>query len=52
MEACLRAVPGFVSKHKQDDPAREEISVPATSGELKLVLSWVVEIGEADPRPG
>jgi hypothetical protein len=43
MEGCLRAVPDFVSRHKQDDSAREEFTVPAALGELKLGLSWVVE---------
>jgi len=43
MEGCLWAVPEFVARRKQDDPAKEEITVPAASGELKLVLSWVVE---------
>ena len=43
MEGCLRAVPEFVNRRQQDDPAREEFTVPAASGELKLVLSWVVE---------
>jgi hypothetical protein len=43
LEACLRAVPEFVSRRKQDDPAREEFTVPSASGELRLVLSWVVE---------
>ena len=43
MEACLRAVPDFVTRRKQDDPAREETTVPAASEELRLVLSWVVE---------
>ena len=45
MEGCLRAVPEFVNRHKQDDPAREEMTVPVASGQLKLVLSWVVEEG-------
>jgi hypothetical protein len=45
MEGCLRAVPDFVARHRQDDPAREEMTVPAASGELQLVLSWVVEDG-------
>jgi len=39
LEGCLRAVPEFVNRHKQDDPAREEFTVPVASGELKLVLS-------------
>jgi tetratricopeptide (TPR) repeat protein len=45
MEGCLRAVPEFVARRKQDDPAREEFTVPVASGELKLVLSWVAEEG-------
>jgi hypothetical protein len=45
MEGCLRAVPEFVARHPQDCPAREEITVPVASGELKLVLSWAVEEG-------
>jgi hypothetical protein len=43
MEGCLRAVPAFVNRQKQDDPAKEEFTVPVASGQLKLVLSWVVE---------
>jgi tetratricopeptide (TPR) repeat protein len=43
MEGCLRAVPDFVKRRSQDDPGREEFTVPAASSELKLVLSWVVE---------
>jgi hypothetical protein len=42
MEGCLRAVPEFVNRRKQDDPVREEFTVPVTSGQLKLGLSWVV----------
>jgi hypothetical protein len=45
MEGCLRAVPEFVARHPQDDPAREEIPVMVSTGPLKLVLSWVVEEG-------
>jgi tetratricopeptide (TPR) repeat protein len=45
MEGCLRAVPDFVNRRQQDDPAREEFTVPAASGPLKLVLSWVPEEG-------
>ncbi len=37
LEGCLRAIPEFVTRHPQDDQAREEMS----SGDLKLVLSWV-----------
>jgi len=43
IEGCLRTVPDFVNRRKQDDPAREELTVPAALGELKLVLSWVTE---------
>jgi tetratricopeptide (TPR) repeat protein len=42
-EGCLRAVPEFVRRRKQDDPATEEFTVAVSSGELKLVLSWVVD---------
>jgi tetratricopeptide (TPR) repeat protein len=45
LEGCLRAVPDFVNRHRQDDPAREEMTVPVASGPLKLVLSWVAEEG-------
>ena len=45
MEACLRAVPEFVARRQQDDPAREEVTVPVASGQLKLALSWVAEDG-------
>jgi hypothetical protein len=45
MEGCLRAVPDFVNHRRQGDPAREEITVPVASGELKLVLSWVADEG-------
>ena len=41
MEACLRAIPDFVNRRRQDDPTREEATVAAASGELKLGLSWV-----------
>jgi hypothetical protein len=43
MEGCLRAVPEFVARRKPDDPAREDVTVPAASGQLNLVLSWVGE---------
>ena len=43
MEGCLRAVPDFVARHPQGDPAREEMTVPVASGELRLALSWVAE---------
>jgi hypothetical protein len=40
MEACLRAVPEFVSRRPQDDPTREEFTAAVPPGELKLTLSW------------
>jgi len=45
MEGCLRSVTDFVTRHQQDDPAGEEFTVPVASGELRLVLSWVVDGG-------
>jgi tetratricopeptide (TPR) repeat protein len=47
LEGCLRAVPEFVRRRQQDDPATEEFSVPVATGELRLVLAWVVENGGA-----
>jgi tetratricopeptide (TPR) repeat protein len=41
MEGCLRAVPEFVTRRKQDDVTPEEMTVPVPSGQLKLKLSWV-----------
>jgi hypothetical protein len=43
VEGCLRAVPEFVQRRRQDDLAGEEFTVPVASGPLKLVLSWVVD---------
>ncbi len=43
MEGCLRAVPEFVRRRGQDDPAREEFTVPTAGGPLALALSWVTE---------
>lgn len=43
MEACLRAVPEFVSRRRQDDRTKETFTVPAASGPLRLELSWVGE---------
>ena len=43
MEGCLRAVPEFVTCRKQDDPTKDEMTVPVSSGQLKLVLSWIVD---------
>ena len=43
MEGCLPAVPEFVFRRRQDDPAGEEMTVPVASGQLKLALAWVGE---------
>jgi len=43
MEACLRAVPEFVNRRKQDDPTREEMTVTTALGERRLALSWVAD---------
>ena len=43
LEACLRAIPDFVERRRQDDPTREEATVTAASGELTLGMSWVVD---------
>jgi hypothetical protein len=45
LEGCLRAVPQFVRRRGQDDPARESFAAPVASGQLGLVLSWVPEGG-------
>jgi tetratricopeptide (TPR) repeat protein len=43
MEACLRAIPEFVHRHRQDDPTPEEMTVPTTDGQLTLTLTWVAD---------
>jgi tetratricopeptide (TPR) repeat protein len=45
LEACLRAIPDFVSRRPQDDPAREEMTVTVATRQMRLVLSWVAEDG-------
>jgi hypothetical protein len=47
MEACLRAVPDLVDRRGQEDPTREELTVPTGGGGLKLGLSWVVDLEES-----
>ncbi len=42
LEGYLRAVPEFIARHRPGDAARESFTVPVASGELDLVLSWVV----------
>jgi hypothetical protein len=41
MEGCLRALPGFVERRRQDDPARDEVTVTTAKGPLTLGLAWV-----------
>ena len=43
LEGCLRAIPEFVKLRKQEDSTTEEMTVPVSSGQLKLTLSWVGE---------
>src|SRR5262249_9715078 len=43
LEACLRVIPDFVDRRRQDDSTKEEVTVPVSGGELTLGLSWVVE---------
>jgi tetratricopeptide (TPR) repeat protein len=47
VEACLKSVPDFVTRRRQDDPTRGEFTTTMASGELKLTLSWVVSEGES-----
>jgi tetratricopeptide (TPR) repeat protein len=42
LEGCLWAIPDFVKRRRQEDPGTETMTVPVASGELTLVLSWVV----------
>lgn len=45
MEACLRALPDFIERHRPElqsaQPVAEEVTVPLTSGEMALHLSTV-----------
>ena len=43
LEACLRAVPEFVRRRRQDDETREEIAVQTAAGPVKLSLAWFAE---------
>jgi tetratricopeptide (TPR) repeat protein len=51
LEGCLRAVPDFVNRHPQGDPAAEEFTAAARPGGLKLVLSWADEEEGEDVGP-
>ncbi len=46
LEGCLRAVPEFVARRKQDDSTRQEFVVPTAGGSLKLEMSWVPEVSD------
>jgi tetratricopeptide (TPR) repeat protein len=46
MEGCLRAIPAFVNRRKQDDPTEETI------GALALTLSWVSAPASLDTPRG
>lgn len=41
LEGCLRAIPEFLGRRKQDDPTRETMTVSVGSGRMTLGLSWV-----------
>jgi tetratricopeptide (TPR) repeat protein len=43
MEACLRAIPGFVHEHASDPSAAEERTVRTATEEVILRLAWVDE---------
>jgi tRNA (mo5U34)-methyltransferase len=43
LEACLRALPGFIERHAAAGPAAEVVVVRVSGGEVGLTLSWVVE---------
>ena len=34
-------VPAFVARHRSEDMSSHKMTVPAASGDLSLVLSWV-----------
>jgi hypothetical protein len=40
MEACLRALPDFVKRRRQDNPTPESITVPTAAGDRTLKLLW------------
>jgi tetratricopeptide (TPR) repeat protein len=41
MEACLRAIPGFVHEHAGDPSATEDRAVSTAAGEVTVHLAWV-----------
>lgn len=43
LEGCLRIIPEFVGRRKEEDTTPEEMTVQVASGQLQLKLSWVSE---------
>ena len=43
LEVCLRALPDFVRRRRQDDATREEVAVQTATGPVKLALAWLPE---------
>jgi tetratricopeptide (TPR) repeat protein len=41
LEACLRALPDFVTSHPPDDPSRQSVEVATAGGKLTLTLAWI-----------
>jgi tetratricopeptide (TPR) repeat protein len=41
LEGCLRAIPEFVSRHQPGDTRAQRMTMPVSTGELTLTLSWV-----------
>jgi hypothetical protein len=43
MEGCLRVIPEFIQRQKQDDPTVEELAATSASGPQVFKLAWVVD---------
>lgn len=43
LEGCLRAIPDFVRRRRQDDTTPQEMTVPVASGPLTLRLAWIAD---------
>lgn len=41
LDGCLRTIPDFIRRRRQDDPTRETMTVQVGAGPMTLVLSWV-----------
>ncbi len=44
LEACLRAIPDFLSQHRPGDTAQHRVTAPVSTGKLDLVFSWVPDL--------